>query len=508
MAESYSSFQILADQRARFAHEMEADPNVRDRLYSLTHREVGGQGADAQHAFIESLMNRAVARDQTLKRAMSHDYYPGRSLRYSPGKDYSSALNASLGGSNRTHLATGNASEDVGFGGGPTTYRSGGDRFGIEVADVGWARSTASALGNPLSAPATRHVNVAQNGPQMKPVAQAAGDLVMQDLTGQAHRSFGQLDGGKPVGMIIHHTSANEKDAAQVGRALYGRGLGVQYVIDREGNISRLLPEGERGAHMRAGTGPGAGLGNQNMAGVEIIGDPAGGVPINDKQIAAAGKLIGWHSQKYGYDPKTSVFGHGEVNAHKERLEGMEVVSRLRDGTLDLSVGKPKPGSQAYWEQGRASKAASSSDKDKPVWPRVLPKNGERQQPAPIEAPHPQPAARPRANVDPIPAPAPRPAVRPKAADGGATAPNKAASARPMPPQPKDAPGPSARPRASHAAPSSPAPSQGAPSAGRHGSSVAGSDVGLGAIHAADETTLPEGEGEVTIEVYVPMSFV
>ena len=45
--------------RSRFGSEFEANPQLRDALFGLTHAEVGGQGPQAQQAFMESVFNRA-----------------------------------------------------------------------------------------------------------------------------------------------------------------------------------------------------------------------------------------------------------------------------------------------------------------------------------------------------------------------------------------------------------------------------------------------------------------
>ena len=152
MAErTYDSYQHLANERSQFSAELQ-DPDIKQRLFSLTHQEVGNQGQTAQHAFIETVFNRAAARGQTLRRTMAHDYYPNQSLRYVPGANYQGTLDAVMGGSNVSGLATGNASLDVGFAGGPQTFKAGGERFGIEGPDRGWARATVGQLGTPLPA--------------------------------------------------------------------------------------------------------------------------------------------------------------------------------------------------------------------------------------------------------------------------------------------------------------------------------------------------------------------
>jgi hypothetical protein len=134
----------LAQIRASYAHELN-DPELIGRVYSLTHREVGSQGPEAQQAFLETVFNRAAARGKTLRETVSDPhYYPGVSLRpasLSPeefDRYQQLALNVAQGGSNISGYATGNASGRVGFAGGPQTFRAGGERFGIEGPDRHW----------------------------------------------------------------------------------------------------------------------------------------------------------------------------------------------------------------------------------------------------------------------------------------------------------------------------------------------------------------------------------
>ncbi len=205
----------------------------------------------------------------------------------------------------------------------------------------------------------------------------AGGPLEITDVRHMlaGHGPFATKSGA-PVGMIIHHTSGHEKDAQAVADELRASGKGVQYVNDRgpdgtgaNPRLWRLIPEGEttgRGGHIMSGWGPkGQGLSNLNIAGVEIIADPTGEsgpkTPVTPAQQALAGQLIGWHSEKYGYDPQKRVFGHGEVNpGHREAAEGMEVVSRVRAGTLPLTstteVAQAKWGTAEYW-RGKAGGA-------------------------------------------------------------------------------------------------------------------------------------------------------
>jgi hypothetical protein len=117
----------------------------------------------------------------------------------------------------------------------------------------------------------------------------------------------------------------------------------AQFVIDRQGNIYQTLPDGYQGQHIRNSYGPlGAGRTNANMEGVEIIANNDGDVlPV---QQEAAARLVAMRAQKYGYDPKTSVFGHGELNpGHKEADEGMSTVTRIRNGSLSTQIAGSTP---------------------------------------------------------------------------------------------------------------------------------------------------------------------
>ena len=135
--------------------------------------------------------------------------------------------------------------------------------------------------------------------------------------------SKGEL--GDRKGFIIHHTG-DRGDVGGVINTLNQRGLSVQYVIDREGQIHQLMPSGSRASHMKKGQGVGAGLSNSNTEGVEIIAkDDSDVLPV---QVEAAKRL----AQQLGYAPN-QIYGHGEVNPHKQKTEGATVVSAIRGGT-------------------------------------------------------------------------------------------------------------------------------------------------------------------------------
>ncbi|MFG1210946.1 tape measure protein [Xanthobacter flavus] len=137
----------LASSRSAFSGEL-SNPAVLSQLYAMTRAEVGGQGPEAQQAFMESIFNRASARGMSLEQTLGDkNYFPQSTFdaanRYASQSNpvtYDELLNKVREGSNISGFATGNASGTVGFAGGPMTYASGGERFGIEGPDKAWAR--------------------------------------------------------------------------------------------------------------------------------------------------------------------------------------------------------------------------------------------------------------------------------------------------------------------------------------------------------------------------------
>jgi N-acetyl-anhydromuramyl-L-alanine amidase AmpD len=123
---------------------------------------------------------------------------------------------------------------------------------------------------------------------------------------------------------VVHHT-AGRGTADTVVNVLNDRGLGVQWVIDREGKVFQTLPDGVIGWHAGHKDQKDAphDLQNSTAQGVEVIANNDDDVlPV---QVAAAFKLM-----KYlGYG-KDDVWGHGEVTYNKEATEGKTIVDYWR----------------------------------------------------------------------------------------------------------------------------------------------------------------------------------
>jgi uncharacterized protein (TIGR02594 family) len=157
----------LAEQRARIGQELQ-NPEVQRLLAASTEAEVGGQGAAAKQGYIESVMNRALSRHQTLAATLSDPkYYPASTaskLGRTNVPDVSGITAKVLGGSNISNFSTGNESGSVRSGGAPIGFDPGtGERFVQENADRRWVRS-AMAGGGGAAVGLTGAVNAGGGG--------------------------------------------------------------------------------------------------------------------------------------------------------------------------------------------------------------------------------------------------------------------------------------------------------------------------------------------------------
>lgn len=140
---------------------------------------------------------------------------------------------------------------------------------------------------------------------------------------------------GAPASAFIFHHTGGGGDVAGVQQTLKDRGLGVQYVMDRDGNITQTGGPGSQ--HMMTGWGAGNGLSNANTVGMEVIAK-------NDKDVTPAQVQS---AQKFiqQYYPNTPVFGHGEVNpGHKEADEGATITNAIRAAQPQQPLAQPQQG--------------------------------------------------------------------------------------------------------------------------------------------------------------------
>jgi hypothetical protein len=146
-------------------------------------------------------------------------------------------------------------------------------------------------------------------------------DLDYEDISSLSKLDSGDLTNDKYF--VIHHT-AGRGSASEIVNVLNTRTidgkkvvLGVQWIIDREGQLFASLPKGAKGAHIKDADMPGApkDLTNATAQGVEIVGKNDGDIlPV---QCLTALKLV----KDLGYS-LDRIYGHGEVNSHKSKNEG------------------------------------------------------------------------------------------------------------------------------------------------------------------------------------------
>jgi len=145
----------------------------------------------------------------------------------------------------------------------------------------------------------------------------------IEDNTTQNRFKIGKF-GGPPTAFIVHHTAGTGDPTS----TFYRRGFPTQYWISADGVIHQLIPDGLKGQHMKNGdTEKGRGLSNSNTIGVEIVAP--GCSEVNKAQKNAAIYL----AYMLGFN-RDQVFGHGEVNSHKQDCEGVAVSELIRKGQI------------------------------------------------------------------------------------------------------------------------------------------------------------------------------
>jgi hypothetical protein len=168
-------------------------------------------------------------------------------------------------------------------------------------------------------------------------IEKAAPILKIVDRTGDTTdlARFGQM--ASVSGLVFHHTGG-DGGVDGVINTFRQRGFPAQFVIDKEGTVHQVLPDGAKGQHIKNASAfvgsRDASLSNANTIGVEIVGkDDAN---INPKQVAAARALYQKLAENNPQLTPDRVFGHGELNpGHKKATEGMQAVNAIRGQPVD-----------------------------------------------------------------------------------------------------------------------------------------------------------------------------
>jgi transposase-like protein len=141
--------------------------------------------------------------------------------------------------------------------------------------------------------------------------------------------------GGRPDAFVLHHTAGrmSPQQYADMWRR-EGRGIGTQYIMDREGNIRDTQKDLGYGgtSHIRPSWGPEGGGGtkdrpgglyqNKSVVGMEIVAsnDP----DVLKVQLDSAKRFF---ASRY---PDVKLLGHGQINpGHREATEGMSAIAAI-----------------------------------------------------------------------------------------------------------------------------------------------------------------------------------
>lgn len=134
----------------------------------------------------------------------------------------------------------------------------------------------------------------------------------------------------KPFEAIVFHYTGS--DGPVMNSAKYGlrydperKGqFGYHYYIDHDGAVIQGAPLSKRTNHILPNNS--LGLSNSNAIGISLAGS---GEKPTEAQIASAKKLVEALRGHYGI-ANTRLYGHGEVNSHKDHREGSTLVRLLR----------------------------------------------------------------------------------------------------------------------------------------------------------------------------------
>jgi hypothetical protein len=370
--------------RSGFERELAASPALRAKVQAIAIAE-GGSSSEAQTAVVESMMNRARTRHQSLEQVARWSNEPGgyyaaggksrgeAAVRGSAGAIANGSINRALGGSRIVGPATDNSSNIPGNNLADRDIASGKFKLITKMpnGEYYFTRNSENKAREALERQGGDSGKIlpfrTQDIPGMpgnaaEQNAASKGNESTSTAGGVSPDAVKAVGGKDPEAFIVHHTGG-QGTAEGVVNTLRQRGLGVQYVMERDGTIKQIGGPGAANIMPEARYRQSPILGqdrpflqNSNIVGMEVIA-------LDDKdvtpaQVAAARKFI---AEKY---PNTPVFGHGEVNpGHKEADEGMTIVNAIRG---DRAAGRgnarlremytPKYAQPPAWPEGGRAK--------------------------------------------------------------------------------------------------------------------------------------------------------
>ncbi len=209
--------------------------------------------------------------------------------------------------------------------------------------------------------------------PSLKGVTWKSGVVSRPTQTAETAYSPSRFDRDGPIantgggkmksvkGLVLHHTGGGGDVGAVVdaltNRTAKGTAVGATYVMDRDGTVYRIVPEGARTNH--------AGNYNASMEGIEVIAKDDS--DITPEQIEGFRQFAEWHASSNGYEigPKT-ILGHGEVSSKKRQTEGATL-----KWTLLQSEGFEVPDDAMVGDDGKGNPGMRFAEA--PAWVRRPP---------------------------------------------------------------------------------------------------------------------------------------
>jgi N-acetylmuramoyl-L-alanine amidase len=119
--------------------------------------------------------------------------------------------------------------------------------------------------------------------------------------------------------IVLHHTASNNGKADLAHMRNPASEVSAHYMIDKDGKIYQLVPDGKRAWHAGKGELHGKPTDvNGRSIGIEIVNDGSGKTPFTDAQYKALIQLTGFLKQEYKV-PMNNIVGHKDVAVPKGR---------------------------------------------------------------------------------------------------------------------------------------------------------------------------------------------
>jgi hypothetical protein len=182
--------------------------------------------------------------------------------------------------------------------------------------------------------------------------------LKIVDLSGK-YPDIGRGPMSGVQGLIVHHTGLASSVQSVINGWNGSKGAtGAQFVMDRDGTIYQVVPDGTKTNQIEPSWNPKIPWANNSTTqGIELLAKDD--KDVTQAQTDALRQFALQQAAKYGYDPATHVVGHGEVNGTaglngksradgRQDTEGKAAVDALHDYLKTNGDPLSSPNVEAY----------------------------------------------------------------------------------------------------------------------------------------------------------------